>query len=407
MDSKTLSLGLIGISLAGIICIILLRAIFRKTIVAKVSTVVMIAVTIIADLAFFIGATAIIHLTWAIPVSILMLIGVFKFMKDDLTKPLDELTNTVIRLSEGDLGVVFNEKIQKRKDELGKISTSISKLVLNLKNVIQVIQTNSNELVKTSRTLKDSSINLREGSGKQATSSEEISASVEEISATIRQNTDNSQVTEKIAIKSAKEIISGNELVLTTKESMETIANKIQIVNDIAFQTNLLALNAAVEAARAGEYGRGFAVVAAEVRKLAEKSKLAADEIDKLSKEGVGLAQESGNKLSEIVPDIEKTAHLIQEVTASSLEQSSGAEQITQAVSEFSQIAQEISHASEELNTNSESLAQLANEIDESLSFFKINKVNVKKDTISNKPYFENNIEQKPPIKSELLYVEN
>ncbi|MBU8891949.1 MAG: hypothetical protein KOO66_04170, partial [Bacteroidales bacterium] len=167
---------------------------------------------------------------------------------------------------------------------------------------------------------------------------------------------------------------------------MKEIAEKIQIVNDIAFQTNILALNAAVEAARAGEHGKGFAVVAAEVRKLAERSKVAADEINVVSKSGVEISDKAGKQLEAVVPEMEKTVKLVQEISASSQEQNSGSDQINSAVQQLSQVTQQNAAASEELATSAEELASQADQLKDVISFFnvgadhgKISKINVMK----------------------------
>jgi methyl-accepting chemotaxis protein len=195
---------------------------------------------------------------------------------------------------------------------------------------------------------------------------------MEQMAANIQQNTDNAQQTEKIALQASEDIREGNQAVNQTVESMKTIAEKITIIGEIARQTNLLALNAAVEAARAGEHGKGFAVVAAEVRKLAERSQIAANEIDGLSKTSVAIAEKSGKLLEQIVPNIQKTSRLVQEITASSIEQNTGADQVNSAVQQLSQVIQQNAAASEEMASSSEELSSQAEQLQEAISFFKI-----------------------------------
>jgi methyl-accepting chemotaxis protein len=195
---------------------------------------------------------------------------------------------------------------------------------------------------------------------------------MEEMTSNIQQNTDNAQQTEKIALQAAQDIQEGSLAVNQTVESMKTIAKKISIIEEIARQTNLLALNAAVEAARAGEHGKGFAVVAAEVRKLAERSQLAATEINILSNSSVAIAEKSGKLLEQIVPNIQKTSRLVQEIAASSMEQNAGAEQINSAVQQLNQVIQNNATSAEETATSSEELSTQADQLKTTVAFFKI-----------------------------------
>lgn len=211
---------------------------------------------------------------------------------------------------------------------------------------------------------------VSQGSTEQASAAEEISASMEQMSASISQNTSNAQRTEKIAEEATKKIREGGEKVWVVLNAIKEIADKITIIGDIAYQTNILSLNAAVEAARAGEHGRGFAVVADEVKKLAEHSQVASTEIDKVSKSGVNLAEQAGQLFSQIVPQIENTLKLVQEITASSLEQNSGAEQVNDAVQQFNQVIQQNAASAEEMATSSQELASQALHLKDIIGFF-------------------------------------
>jgi methyl-accepting chemotaxis protein len=195
---------------------------------------------------------------------------------------------------------------------------------------------------------------------------------MEEMSSSIKQNSDNSSQTEKIAIKSAADAKEGGKSVTETVAAMKEIATKISIIEEIARQTNLLALNAAIEAARAGEHGKGFAVVASEVRKLAERSQAAAGEISTLSSRSVQVAETAGQMLNKMVPDIQRTAELVQEISASSREQDSGAEQISKAIQQLDQVIQQNASASEEMASTSEELASQADLLKDTISFFRI-----------------------------------
>jgi methyl-accepting chemotaxis protein len=199
---------------------------------------------------------------------------------------------------------------------------------------------------------------------------EETSASVEEISATVAQNAENAKVTDGIASKSASHAQEGGEAVGQTVSAMRQIAQKIGIIDDIAYQTNLLALNAAIEAARAGEHGKGFAVVAAEVRKLAERSQVAAQEIGSVAGSSVTLAERAGKLLDELVPSIKKTADLVQEISSASKEQTSGLGQINTSVSQLSQTTQSTASASEELSSTSEEMSSQALRLQETIRYF-------------------------------------
>ena len=195
---------------------------------------------------------------------------------------------------------------------------------------------------------------------------------MEQMAANIRQNADNAMQTEKIASKSAEDAKQGGEAVAKTVSAMKEIASKISIIEEIARQTNLLALNAAIEAARAGEHGKGFAVVAAEVRKLAERSQHAAAEISELSGSSVEVAEQAGKMLAEMVPDIQRTAELVQEISAASKEQDTGAEQVNQAIMQLDQVIQQNASASEEMASTSEELSSQAEQLQDTIAFFKV-----------------------------------
>jgi methyl-accepting chemotaxis protein len=196
---------------------------------------------------------------------------------------------------------------------------------------------------------------------------------MEEMAANVKQNAENAGQTEKIAAQSAKDAEASGVAVGRAVEAMQTIAAKITIVQEIARQTDLLALNAAVEAARAGEHGKGFAVVASEVRKLAERSQAAAAEIGALSGETVKVAQEAGTMLAKLVPDIKKTAELVEEITSACREQDVGSSQVNQAIQQLDKVGQQNASASEQVSSTSEELASQAEQLQAMISFFKIN----------------------------------
>lgn len=289
-----------------------------------------------------------------------------KSIIDQLGCEPTEIKDIADALSRGDLTVKFD-----RKDSKG-VYGSIKTMVGRLQGIVREIINASSELTVTSNELSSGSQQMSDGASEQAASVEEISSSVEQMSANIQQNTDNAKTTEKTALIAADEVTKGNSTVQQTKESMYMVAEKIKIISDIARQTNILALNAAVEAARAGAEGRGFAVVAAEVRKLAERSNAAADEIVELTEKSTQKANLSGQILEMIVPQIKQTAQLVQEISVSSGEQSSGAMQINAAIQNLNQVVQYNASTAEEIAAAAEELSSKALELRNQANFFTV-----------------------------------
>ena len=280
-----------------------------------------------------------------------------------------EVSRVISALAEGDLTQRYEIS---SKGELKRMGDALNKTIDVLNDLISKVMENTLNISSASVQISNSAQQLSEGATNQASSVEEISSSMEEMTANIQQNTSNSRQTEKIASKAAIDIIESKESVNETESSMKLIASKISIIGEISRQTNLLALNAAVEAARAGEHGRGFAVVAAEVRKLAERSQMAATEIDEVSAKSVHVAQKSGQMLNDVVPNIQKTADLVMEITASSNEQSSGSEQINNAIQNLNLVVQENAATAEEMAAGAEELSAQAENLQDAISFFKI-----------------------------------
>jgi methyl-accepting chemotaxis protein len=270
-------------------------------------------------------------------------------------------------IANGDLTV--SPKPLSDKDTLG---IALEQMVERLRGVVADAIAASENVSSGSQELSASSEQVSQGATEQAASAEEASASMEEMAANIKQNADNAAQTEKIARQSAKDAEISGDAVNRAVAAMRTIAEKIGIVQEIARQTDLLALNAAVEAARAGEHGKGFAVVASEVRKLAERSQSAAAEISAMSGDTVKAAQEAGDMLGRLVPDIRKTAELVSEISSACREQDIGAAQINEAIQQLDKVTQQNAGASEEMSATSEELATQAEELQASISFFKV-----------------------------------
>jgi methyl-accepting chemotaxis protein len=286
-----------------------------------------------------------------------------------ITGPVRKGVGFAQAIAAGDLGARIDVD---QRDEIGQLAAALQNMVAKLSEVVGEVQSAGENVASGSEELSASSESLSQGATEQAASVEEVSSSMEQMAANIRQNAENARETEKIAVQSAQDAEAGGKAVAETVSAMKDIADKISIIEEIARQTNLLALNAAIEAARAGEHGKGFAVVAAEVRKLAERSGSAAAEISELSSSSVEVAERAGSMLTRMVPDIRRTAELVQEIAAASNEQNAGADQINKAIQQLDQVVQQNASASEEMASTSEELSSQAVQLQQTIGFFRL-----------------------------------
>lgn len=351
---------------------------YRKTIIYTTALTVFIAsmgISIIAYCVGYLGFGATLY--WAIPVSLVWLVSANFFTKVSVRNPIRDMNNTIKELATGNLDIKVSDELINKKDEVGQIAYSIQTLIIEMQKTVSAINHCSQELANISDGLVEKSELLSATANEQAASTEELASSMEEITSNISQSTANSKQTESIANTTASNISLTNKSMHESLSAIRSISTKINIINDIAFQTNILALNAAVEAARAGDAGRGFSVVATEVRKLAERSKVAADEIVRIANSGLVLTEDASKNLENTLPSVEKTVVLVQEINAGNIEQLSGSEQVNLAIQSLNIQTQNTASAAEDLTRQSNALKQNSSELLKNISFFHFNGANI------------------------------
>ena len=358
---------------AGITATILLNRFFRNSVFVKVGIVWLINILVIMftvsiRMKYYDGVAmaSIISLAFNAAVSVMC----FYYASIRVVKPLAEAIKELNRLADGNLNISIDKQLMKEKHDLGQLHQAAEKIRENLTQVVTQIYSNADHLARSGAQLNGVSLQFSQGVTQQADSVDSLSASMEHMAANIKQNTHNAGETEKISLHikdGIKDVGSSSQKSL---ESIKNIADKIHIINDIAFQTNILALNAAIEAARAGEHGKGFAIVASEVRKLAERTKIAAGEIVGLANQSVTLTGQSEELLSGLIPGIESAAASIQEIASFSIEQSNATEEINHSIQAFNQVTNENATASRDLTESISDLSLRASELRSLVEYF-------------------------------------
>ena len=344
---------------------------YSNSIIGIIGAIVLSIAGFVAVLAYVIAKNGLIQLVWIAPIAIAIILGILQILNIRLTRPFRLLTATISNhLSKGNLSVEFDKKLTERNDELGRMTFSLEDMRTTLKEIVDSVKSVADSVELAASMQSAAATQISQDASEQAASVEEISSTIEEITANIENNATNTRETESISANAHNSLKMVYDKADQSLQATRNISEKINLITDIAFQTNILALNAAVEAAMAGESGKGFAVVAAEVRKLAENSKKAADEIVTLANNNLSLAEKVGKQMESMIPEIKKTTQLVQEIASSSAEQTHGANQVNTSIQQLNTITQKNAASSEEMASSSGDLVSQSAELKQILFFF-------------------------------------
>ena len=366
--------SILSVLIAFPVALICIRIMFKNSILFKVTFTWVISLIFIASNARVAAGRPDLypyHVSLIVAIIVIFLVGLYAYRV--IRKPLKQVINDLTNVATGDLTVKVNKDMLNRKDELGLIAKSISNLSKNFEEIIGGVQDNFDTISKMSDNIKQASSDMAQAAALQAGNLEEVSTAMEEMVETIANNAENAEQTRQITVQTNDSVKAGNDAVLKALNYLTEIANRIQVINDIAYQTNILSLNAGVEAARAGEAGKGFAVVASEVRNLSNQSKEAASEIDAVSSESSNFSYEAVKALKDIVPNMEKTTLLVQKIVSANEEQNTGVAQINNAIQEMNHSTQQNATNAEEMAQSALSLSDSAEHLKKLIQYFKTN----------------------------------
>ncbi|TLX72131.1 hypothetical protein E9993_18885 [Labilibacter sediminis] len=356
-------LGITLIIAAAFVCWGLLYLAFKNTFVLFIGSIFLAVIASVACFGFTVGNKGLVHLFWAVPIAIVLILGSYYLLSLKVKAPIQHLTEVLRKMSVKDLSANVDEKYANEKYEIKEIIDSVQELINSSRELMLNLDTSSTNLLNSSSHINSSSSSISNGATEQASGIEEISSSIEEMTANIQNNSDNAKKSKTISVHANSQLQTAYKEIEEAAGLMNKINNEVSIVTKIAGQTNILALNASIEAAKAGAAGKGFAVVASEVRKLAELSNISAAEITKLTREGVSKINQINTDIGKLNDETAKSTELVTEVSAASEEMNIGANQINNSIQELSKVVQENAASSEELSATSNSLLETAQKL--------------------------------------------